>query len=147
MQIKNKLVNHIMKNGEKKTSEKILLKSLKKIQKNSTKRSKNLIKLAIIYSTPVFKLHKIINNKKQKKKNKKIREIPAFIAKPLSRTSLAIKFILFNIKNKKSNSFDTKLKHEIFITAQSKGTSIELKNTLQKQVLLKKRLFNYYRWK
>ena len=144
MQIKNKLINHIMVDGKKKTSEKILLKSFKKIQKNSNKQSKSLIKLAITHSTPIFRLHKIVNNKKKKKK---IKEIPAFIAKTFARTSLAIKFILTNIKNKNSNNFCTKLKQEILITAQSKGTSIELKNNLQKQVLLKKRFFTYYRWK
>jgi len=147
MKIKNKLLNHIMINGEKKTSEKILLKSIKELQRVSNKQSNNLIKLAILNTTPLFKLHKIINSKKQKKKNKKIREIPTFIANKLSRTSLAIKFILSSIDSKKSNNFYTNLKQEILATAQSKGTAIELKDNLQKQVLLKKRFFTYYRWK
>lgn len=144
MKIKNKLINHIMVNGEKKTSEKILLKSLKELQKNSSKQSKNLVKLAIINSTPIFKLHKIINKKKKKIY---IREIPAFIPKTSYRNSLSIKFILVSAKNKKINNFYTKFKQEILLTAQSKGTSIELKNDLQKQVLLKKRFFTFYRWK
>jgi len=167
MQIRNKLINHIMINGKKKTSEKILLKSFKEIQKNSKKQSEDLIKLAIIHSTPIFKLHRIINKNRKKKKNKKnqtfiiklqkiknknkkkkkVKEIPAFITKTISRTSLAIKFILSSIKNKKSNNLYIKLKQEILTAAQSKGPSIELKNNLQKQILLKKRFFTYYRWK
>lgn len=144
MQIRNKLINHIMINGKKKTSEKILLKSFKEIQKNSKKQSEDLIKLAIIHSTPIFKLHRIINKNRKKKK---VKEIPAFITKTISRTSLAIKFILSSIKNKKSNNLYIKLKQEILTAAQSKGPSIELKNNLQKQILLKKRFFTYYRWK
>lgn len=102
--------------------------------------------MAITNSTPTFRVHKITNNK-QKKRNKKVREIPAFIAKTAARTSLAIKFILASAEKKKSSKFRTKLKHEILLTAQSKGTSVELKNELQKQVLLKKHFFTYYRWK
>jgi len=135
-----------MTNGKKKTSEKILLKSFKELQKNSPKQSEKLIQIAVIHSTPTFKLHKI-SNKKQKKRNKKVREIPAFISKTVARTSLAIKFILYNIKKKKSNNFYTKLKQEILLTAQLKGTVIEMKNELQKQTLLKKHFFTYYRWK
>lgn len=145
-EIKNKFINHIMKNGGKKTSENILFKSLKKLQKNSKKQLKEIIQLSIINSTPIFKLHRI-ENKKQKKKNRKIREIPAFMSKSASRTSVAIKFILTSIKKKESKKFYKKLNQEIMLTAESKGNAIELKNNLQQQVVLKKHLFNYYRWK
>lgn len=143
---KNKIVNHIMNNGSKKTSEIVLFKSFKKLQKNSKKQLKKIFQLAIINSTPTFKLHKI-ENKKQRKKNRKIREIPAFISKSTSRTSIAIKFILSSIEKKKSKGFYKQLNQEIFTTAQFKGSAIEKKNILQKQVLLKKHFFNYYRWK
>ena len=98
--IQKKLINHLIKNGEKKTSEKILLKSLKTLQKNSLKKSKKILQLALIHSTPIFKLHKI-SNKKLKKRTKKVREIPAFISNRQSRISLTIKLILRNIKKKK----------------------------------------------
>lgn len=146
IEIKNKLINHIMVNGSKKTSEKILLKSLKELQKESTKQSQKIIQLALIQSTPTFKLHKI-SNKKRKKRNKKVREIPAFIPRQINRTSLAIKFILSSAVKKKLNNLNQKLTNEILLTAQSKSNSIELKNELQKQVLSKKRFFTYYRWK
>lgn len=54
MKIKTKIVNHFVINGEKKTSEKILLKSFKELQKFSRKQSKMLIKLALVCTTPVF---------------------------------------------------------------------------------------------
>jgi len=143
---KNKIINHIMANGEKKTSENILFKTAKKLQKNSKKQLKQIIQLAIINSTPTFKLHKI-ENKKQKKRNRKVREIPAFISKPFARTSIAVKLILASLEKKKSNQFYKKFNKGIISTARQEGTAIDLKNTLQKQVILKKHFFNYYRWK
>ena len=87
--IKTKFISHLMKSGERKTSEKILLKSFKKLQKHSSKKSEKILKLALIYSTPIFKLHKI-TNKKLKKRTKKLREIPAFISNQKSRISFAL---------------------------------------------------------
>ena len=144
MKIKNKLINHFILNGKKETGEKNLLKSIKELQKNSTKKSNSIFQLALIYSTPIFKLHRI---KKRKKKNttEKFREIPGFIKNKNARTSLAIKFIILNIK-KKNESFYKKFNKEILLNAKNKGVSIEIKNDLQKSVLTKKRYFLYYRW-
>jgi len=140
IKIKNKIINHLMLNGKKKTSEKILLKSVKELQKSSNKQSKKLIKLAIIFSTPIFKLHKITN-----KKRKYIKEIPFVIMDEKTKISLAIKFILTNLNNKKSNYFYTEFNKEIILNAKNKGSAIQKKNELQKQVLLKKHFFSYYR--
>ena len=145
LELKNKLLNHIMVNGNKKTSEKILLKSFKKLQKDSQKQSKKIFQLAIINSTPIFRLHTF---KMKKKRKKKIKEIPAFISNKSNRTSLAIKFLLSKtLENKQLNFFFNKFKKEILLTSQQKGSTIESKNNLQKQILLKKRLFSFYRWK
>jgi ribosomal protein S7 len=134
-----------MINGNKKTSEKLLIKSFKKLQKDSLKQSKKIFQLAIINSTPIFKLH---THKIKKKRKKRVREIPAFIANKYNRISLAIKFILSkNSENKRSDKFFNEFKKEILLTSQQKGTSFESKNNLQKQVLLKKHLFAFYRWK
>jgi ribosomal protein S7 len=74
---KNKIIANIMNNGSKKTSESILFKSFKKLQKSSKKQSKKVFQLAIINSTPIFKLHKIENKKQRKKKSKSTRD-PSF---------------------------------------------------------------------
>ena len=71
MQIKDKLVNFLMINGNKKTSEKLLIKSFKKLQKDSQKQSSKLVQLALINSTPILKLHVHKIKKKGKKKLKK----------------------------------------------------------------------------
>jgi small subunit ribosomal protein S7 len=142
IEIKNKIINHLMLNGAKKTGEKILLKSFKELQKCSKKQPKRLIELAIIFSTPIFKIHKI-TNKKRKKKN--IKEIPTIITAKSARISLAIKFILNALKNKKSNHFYTEFNKEIILNVKKEGFAIQRKNEVQKQVLLKKHFFSYYR--
>lgn len=132
-----------MINGNKKTSEKILIKSFKKLQKDTQKRSSKLLQLALINSTPIFKLHV---HKIKKKRKKKTKEIPVFISNINYRTSSAIKLIMSN-KNKKSNKFFNELKEEIFLASQKKGLGLETKASTQKQiVVLKKKLFSF-KWK
>ena len=145
LSLRAKLLNHLTKNGEKKTSEKILFKSFKKLQKDSIKPTKDILKTALVLSTPVFKVH-VIENKKQRKKNRKIKKIPYFIVNNSSRISLAIKFIMKSIQNK-SKSLYSKLQNEILLTSQQKGDSINFKKELQKQVLTNKKYFNFYKWK
>jgi small subunit ribosomal protein S7 len=142
--IKSKIINHLMLDGRKKTSEKILLKSFKELQKYSKKQPKKLVELAIIFSTPIFKIHKIMN-KKRKKKN--IKEIPTLITTKKARISLAIKFILNTLKNKRSNSFYLEFHKEILTHMKNEGSAIQVKNETQKQALLKKHFFSYYRWR
>lgn len=143
LEIKNKLINHIMINGEKKTSEKIVLNCLKELQKKNSKRTNELVKLAIISATPIFKLH-TIKNKKSKKH--KLKEIPAFITNATYRISLAIKFIITSIK-KKGEHFYKKLNKEILLNSQQKGEAVQLKNNLQQKALLQKKFLKFYRWK
>jgi ribosomal protein S7 len=146
LKIKTKFANHLMLDGGKKISEKIILKSFKNLQKVSKKQINNVIRLSLLYATPIFKLHKIAN-KKVKKKKKKIRIIPAFIPKILTRISLGIKYILFNINKKKTNKFlFNKLQEEILVIAQNNGAFLEIKKETQQQTLLNKRYFRYYRW-
>lgn len=146
LKIKTKFANHLMINGGKKISEKIILKSFKNLQKISKKQINDVMKLSLLYATPIFKLHKI-SNKKVKKKKKKIRIIPAFIPKIITRISLGIKYILFNINKKKTNKFlFNKLQEEILIIAQNNGAFLEIKKETQQQTLLNKHYFRYYRW-
>jgi ribosomal protein S7 len=143
IEIKTKIINHQLIRGEKKTSENSLLKSFKELQKHSNKNSTKLVQLAIMYSLPIFKLHRITQKKKRRKQ---VREIPAFILNEKARISLAIKFIIASVKKKATESFYVKLKQEILLNSQNKGGAVDVKSELQKQVLLKKRFFRYYRW-
>jgi ribosomal protein S7 len=145
MRIKTKLINHLTLNGKKEVGEKNLLKSIKELQKSSIKKSDTIFQLALINSTPIFKLHRIRNKKIKKNKTNKFREIPGFIKNKNTRTSLAIKFILLNAKHK-GEPFYKNFYKEILLNAAHKGTSIQTKNDLQKNVITKKHYFRYYRW-
>lgn len=148
MKIKTKFINHLTLNGKKATGEKNLLKSVKELQKNSTKRCSKVFQLALIHSTPIFKLHKIKLKKKKKNKNNRFREIPGFLKNRTSRISLALKLILKNSKqNLEHSKYSRSLSKEILICSKNKGESVRTKNELQKSILSKKHFFRYYRWK
>lgn len=144
--VKTKIVNHIMVNGKKETSEKLLLQSVKKLCVLSSKQIKKLVLLSLVNATPVFKLHQSIN-KKIKKKNRKIHVTPTFIPTTIKRTSSSIKFILTTINKKKLNNFFfTTFTQEILLLVENKGITMDTKKETQKKVLLNKRYFKYYRW-
>jgi ribosomal protein S7 len=147
LKIKNKFTNHLMLSGRKQNSENILLKSFKKFQQSSKKQTKKIFQFALMYCTPIFKLHESINKKLKKRKQSKIRSIPAFMPKTITRISLGIKYILSNISKKKINKvFFYKLNQEILLIVKTKGNNLELKTETQKKTLLNKRYFKYYRW-
>ena len=141
--IKLKLINHLLKNGNKKTCENILLKSLKKIQKNSLKSYKKVFKIAIINSASIFRIVKL---KQKKRKKKSVKEIPTFVLNNFERVSWSLKVILAHSKKQNINSFYKKLKQEIIINSKNKGSAVDRKIDLHKQILPKKRLLLYFRW-
>ena len=140
---KLKLINHLLNNGNKKTCESILLKSFKNIQKSSLKSHKKITKIAIIYSVSIFRMIKL---KQKKRKKKNVKEVPAFIFNNFERVSWSLKIILTSSKKQNSNNFYKKLKKEIITNSKNKGNVIDKKTELNKQILLKKRLFINFRW-
>ena len=144
LELKQKIINSIMKNGNKKTAEKIIKKSLKLIQKSDKKNYINLLKHSIINSTPTFKIN-VQSKKRGKRKTKK--EIPTFIGNNSLRIIAALNFLTENsLKNKELNGFYKKITNEIIETASPKSKSIEQKNEIQKQVLMQKRYLANFRW-
>ena len=145
LKIKQRICNISLNNGNKKTSEKNVLKTLKKLQKLSKKQHTNIISLAIKNSTPAFKMNK---QKLKKIKKKSNQEIPTFIQNNFLRINLSLKYIILNSrKRSESNSFYFKLSNEILESSILKSSSIEQKTELQKQILMQKNLFFKYRWK
>ena len=144
VEIKNKLVNHLITKGKKSKSEKIILKSLKILQIESRKPLKKLVQLALVSNTPIFKTN-VITQKKRKKKKQKTKIIPAFISRKSSRVSFAIKFIT-KIAKEKNQSLFQKLPQEILLSSQNSNQSIQMKKEIQKQVFSNRHLFKYYRW-
>ena len=141
---KDKIVNVLMINGGKHTSEKILLKSSKLLQKSSKKKFQNLMQLAIINATSTFKLNEQIV-KKSKRKSKEI--IPLFILRNSLRTMTALKYIKTTVcKKGNSISFHKSLTKEILASSTLKGQSVEQKTKLQIQILLNKRYLSKFKW-
>ena len=144
LELKQKLTNAMMKHGKKKTAEKILVKSLKLIQKFNKKNHKNLIKNSIVNVTPTFKINKQ-SSKRGKRKVEK--EIPAFIKKDSLRTVLSANFLVSaSLKNKDLKTFYKKLAQEVIETSLQKSKSIEQKTEMQKQMLMQKRYLLKFRW-
>lgn len=144
MFLKAKIVNSLMKNGKKKTGEKVLLKSLKLLQKSTTKNSKDLIQLAIINSTSTFKLNEQVVKKGKRKVTKRT---PSFILNDSLRIMTSLKSIKRVVsKTQGSEFFYSKLAKEILASSQFQGQVIETKNELQKQILLNKRYLSKFRW-
>ena len=142
MSIKSKILNHLLLDGKKKTSEKILLQSFKELQKFSVKQSTKLMQLAVVCCTSLFKIHKQV---RKNRKKKHVREIPTIIISKKARISLAIKSILRSLKNKNLNCFYAKFYTEILSTAHNEGSAVDMKTEIQKQLLIKKHFFFNYR--
>lgn len=141
--LKKKLLNHILKSGKKQITEKILTKSFKSIQKSQKKSHSNLVKLAIVNITPMFRVIKL-RNKRRKKKS--IKEIPAFLSNYIYRTSWGLKYLVQTSSLKSKNVFFTQLKNEILLNATFEGAAIAFKNELQSRALPKRKYFRHYRW-
>lgn len=139
--IKNKIHNHLIKNGKKTISEKILAKTIKKLQKESKKNSKNIVNTTIFFSAPTFK---IFTFTRKKRKKKTVREMPVFLLHKSGQFSFGIKLILKLIKQK--NLISENFKNELLLGANYSNKALEIKNKLYETVLSKKYMLRYYKW-
>ena len=73
--IKNKIINNIFYDGKKRSAEKIVLKTLKELNKTSIKQCLKLLKLFIVFSLFIFKRYEIKNKKQNIKKTKNVFKI------------------------------------------------------------------------
>ena len=143
--LKEKVINSFMRKGKKETSEKIIIRTLKKIQKLDKKNCKTQLQVAILNLTPTFKLNK---QSKKRGKKKQMNYVPHFLPNTYLRIGFALKLLKLTIvKNKKDKTFEH-LAKEILNSSNSvkSTTAIEQKNNLQKQVLSQKRYFYKFRW-
>lgn len=142
---KDKLINRIMKNGKKGTSEKIFLNSVKLLQKSSIKQIRIMFKIMMFHIIPVFKLN--ILRIKKKKKKVEIKEIPVFLFSKRTRISLAVKMIADSTKKvDKTNIYCRKLAITLLNNSEINGDIITTKNNLQQKVIDNKKYLRNYRW-
>lgn len=142
--LKTKIINTIMVRGKKNTGEKILLNFAKKLQKLNNKHFKKLVQIAIINSTPIFKLNEQIVKKGKRKVTK---NNSSFIHTDSLRVMSSLKSIKYTVlKNKNSNQFYATLANEILLASNLKGHSVDKKTELHKQILLNKRYLSKFHW-
>jgi len=128
--LKNKIINFLLKNGNKKISENLFLINSKLFQKFYKKNHKHIFKIGTINSLP------IINIKKIKRKRKRIKEFP-FVSKKNIRISLSIKSIL---QTSTKNFID-----EFILSSKNLSKSAIDKKNIHEYAFLKKKYANY-RW-
>jgi ribosomal protein S7 len=142
--LKNKIINSFMFNGQKETSEKILMKTLKNIQRDQTKNFKKILQLFILNLTPVFKFNK---QSKKRGKKKKITFTPYLIPNNELRINFALKLLKSILSKNKQNNTENNLSREIITSVFSnKSISTEKKVEIQNQILAQKRYFYKFRW-
>lgn len=137
--IKKKILTKLINNGIKSSSEKILRKTIKTLQKNSKKNHKEILKKAMINSSPIVKVKQI------KRRRKQIKEFPYIISKNL-RLSFGLKsmFKVINSK-KKMNYFYKELVEELLLTATNKSISTKVKKDIHEHAFKTKKYANF-RW-
>lgn len=142
--LKDKITNSFMSNGQKEICEKILLKTLKNIQRTNVKNYKNILQFFIVNLTPIFKFNK---QSKKRGKKKKIVYTPYLIPNNELRINFALKLLKSVLSKNKKNSITKNLSQEILTSIVSnKSISIEKKTEIQNQILAQKRYFYKFRW-
>jgi len=136
-----KLIQYSLTKGKKRCIEIGLLKISKNTQKYSNKNFNNIIKLATILCTSIFKINSVKKNTLKKVNKKKTFSL---IQKNKTRIFLGIKYLIKTINNKKSDSFYKNFYKGLLLFLKNNNFIVE-KNDLQGQVFLNKPFFFYYR--
>ena len=120
-----------MLNGNKNTCEKKVLQNLKILQKLTKKNHTDLIKLAIINSSPIIQLRQI-----KKKKRKSVKEFP-YVLKRQNRISLGLKLLV--------EKSDNTLYQEILQFSKKRSELLKTKEAKHKLALTTKK-YIFFRW-
>ena len=132
---KNIVIRSTIMNGNKETSEIILQKAFKHIQKVNNKSNLNILKSFLMNSQIILDI------KKKESRN----PIPFFLSNKYNeRLRVCLKQIISRIRKKKSPMF-LSLSEEIIDVSEKKGPFIDFKNNLHKETFLKKKSA-HYRW-
>lgn len=133
--IKTIIYTQILKNGNLHNCERLILKSLKLLQANNNKNYKNIIKSALINTTPILEIRQI-----KKKKRKGLKEFP-YILNKQNRIILGIK----QLKNSSKLNFSSSLFQNILLSSKKKSEYLKRKEVDQKNFVSKKK-YAFFRW-
>lgn len=136
--IKTKILNSLILNGNRLSSEKIVLNLFKLLYKLYNKNPIRFLKISIITISPILFVRKI------KRKKTLLFEIP-YVLKPSMRVFYALKEIINKVKKKKETCFYIKLQQEFISIAKRDNVSEKLKDNIH-QLAFSKKSFSHFRW-
>lgn len=136
-----KFCNYLLFSGKKRLSQNSFLLLSKNLQKWSDKNYKILLKLSFVFLIQFFKINTILI------KNKQHNRPVLLVHKNKNWTFLSIKFLIQNIKNSRAVSFFKNLYKEVIFILEKNSNIIKTKKMLQSQVVSKKHIFFYFRWR
>ena len=137
--LRDKMYNRIMLNGNKRTSEKLLFKTIKLTQKISLKkRGEDIVKTSLINSSPTIYIRKI------QRKRKKTVEFP-FLLKPKLKISYGIKNLIKFENKGLVKSFYKNFNSNLLNSCNKVGSNFNYKKQLHKEAFIKKKFANF-RW-
>lgn len=136
-----KFTNYLLFNGKKRLSQNSFLTITKNLQKWSNKNYKILLKLSFVFLIQFFKINTVSIKSKQNNR-------PFLIVyKNKNWIFLATKLLIQNIKNNKPVSLLKSLYTEVLLVLSKNSNTIKTKKMLQNQVVLKRHVFFYFRWR
>jgi ribosomal protein S7 len=125
--------------GNKPTSEKVLVKVIKLLQKiDKNKNFESILKTSIINSSPILYVKKI------QRKRKRTTEFP-FLLNSKLKLSYAIKFLILNSKKRKIEPFYKNFNQEIINSSKKISLTFKQKIEIHKEGFTKRKFANY-RW-
>jgi ribosomal protein S7 len=136
--LKDKIINFLMVDGRRSTSEKNVKFFLVEFYKKSKKECSNVIKHSVKKSSISLGLKTI------KRKKTVIKEIPFFIRKSL-RISLAIKSIKKKLLKTEKLPVGRKLLSEVFLILKNSSENLVNKQLILNSIL-KKKMQAHFRW-
>ena len=132
------IVQQFLRNGKTATSEKIILKGVKLLQKTLRKDYKKIIKIAVINLTSLIRI------KQLKRKQFRLKEFPYITANKI-RTTLALKHLFWNLPKRTNTKIENNLMRE-FVQASQKNTILEEKRKNIYEYSFLKKKYSHYRW-
>lgn len=137
MFIKDKIINNLIKNGNKRTCEKHLFKAIKIMQKETKKSHRDIINLAIKNSTIIIKLKEI------RRKKRKTKRYFSYVLTKKKRINNSIKDVVKSIPKK--IPLKKSLKNE-FISLSKNNYTLKNKIKSTHDLAIQKKKFSFFRW-
>lgn len=136
---KNRILNHITINGNKRTSEKLLLKTLKLMQATHQKKDfEAILRTSLINSSPSLYIKQI------KRRRRHVVEFPFLLSSKLKIT-YALKCLISNTRKNSSKAFYESFNTELVDSSRKTSSTYKQKIDLHKTGFIKRKFANY-RW-